>query len=125
MPGLVAGLLSGTVGPDVGQVKPFFDAIVVFENICEIVAAFAVSWLGSRNHWMTGPQQLATIGEVQITALICSFLALIMGLLSLIALRALKGRGYEDLGVRRIWACVSLVASAILAFLSLLPTRVG
>jgi hypothetical protein len=106
-------------------VKPFLNTIVALENAGAIAAALAIAWLSSRYHWMTGPQQLVTINEVQVMALICSFSALGMGLLSFIALRAFKSGGYEGLGARGIWATLSLVVSAILAFLSLLPTRVG
>ena len=105
--------------------KLLFNTIMALENSAAIIALFAIRWLGSRYHWMTGPQQLATIGQVQILAFVCSFLALIMGLVSLPSLRSLQRHGCANLGAKKIWAYASLGTSAVLAFLSLLPTRHG
>ena len=102
-----------------------FDSIVALENLAAIVAAVEVKWLSTRYHWMTGPKQLDTIGHAQIVAFLCSFLALILGVCSLPAFRGLQRHGCENLGTRKIWLYTSFGVSAILAFLSLLPTRVG
>jgi uncharacterized membrane protein YidH (DUF202 family) len=105
--------------------KTFFDTILVLGNLAAVVALVAIKWLSTRYHWMTGPEQWATIGRVQLLALICSFSALIIGVAALPALRALKRHGYEDLGSRQIWAYASVTVSVVLAFMSLLPTRGG
>jgi hypothetical protein len=106
-------------------VKTFFDSVVGLENLAAIAAAVAINWLSSRWHFMTGPQELTTIGRVQVTALVCSIFALIMGFFSFSAFRSLKRRGYADLGTRKVWLYVSVMVSAILVFLSILPTKVG
>jgi hypothetical protein len=105
--------------------KTFCDAILVLENLCAVTALVAMKWLSTRYHQMTGPEQWATIGQVQLLALVCSFSALIIGVATLPALRTLKRRGYVDLGSRQVWAYASVTASAVLAFMSLLPTRGG
>jgi len=105
--------------------KTFFDAILVLENLAAMIALVAIKWLSTRYHWMTGPEQWATIGQVQLLALVCSFSALIIGVAVLPTLRALKRHGYDDLGSRQVWAYVSVTVSVVLAFMSLLPTRGG
>jgi hypothetical protein len=105
--------------------KTFFDSILVLENLAALIALVAIKWLSTRYHWMTGPDQWATIGQVQLLALVCSVSALIIGLAALPTLRALKRRGYDDLGSRKIWAYASVAASAVLVFMSILPTRGG
>jgi hypothetical protein len=105
--------------------KTVFDALLVLENLAAVIAMVAIKWLGTRYHWMTGPEQLARIGQAQLLALVCSFSALVVGVAALPTLRALKGRGHDGLSSRRIWAYASVTISAVLAFMSLLPTRVG
>lgn len=105
--------------------KTLFDAILVLENLATVFALVAVGWLSNRSHWMTGPEQWLTIGQVQLLALVCSFSALIIGVAALPTLRTLKRRGYGDVGSRQVWAYASVTVSAVLAFMSLLPTRGG
>jgi hypothetical protein len=113
------------VGCHVLLMKTFVDSILVLENLAAMVALLAIKWLSTRYHWMTGPEQWATIGQVQLLALVSSLSALIIGVAALPTLRALKRRVYDDLGGRRIWAYASVTASAVLVFMSLLPTRGG
>ena len=110
---------------DVSHVKTLFDTVVGLENVAAVAAAIAVNWLSSRWHFMTGPQEVATIFRVQMTAQVCSVLALLLGFFSFSAFRSLKRRGYADLGTRKVWLCVSVMVSAILLFFSILPTMVG
>jgi hypothetical protein len=103
----------------------FFDTILVLENLAAVIALAAVKWLSTRYHWMTGSEQWPTIGQVQLLAFVCSFSALTIGVAALPMLRTLKRRGYGELGSRKAWAYVSVTVSAVLAFISLLPTRGG
>jgi hypothetical protein len=107
------------------QMKTLFDTTLTLGNLAALAALVAIKWLSTRYHWMTGPEQWARIGQVQVLALACSFSALIIGVAALPALGALKKRGYDGLGGRRIWAYASVTVSAVLAFMSLLPTRGG
>ena len=107
------------------RMKAFFDAMLVLGNLGAMIALLAIQWLSTRYHRMTGPEQWATIGQIRLLALACSVSALIIGVAALATLRALKRRGYDGLGSRRIWAYASVAVSAVLALMSLLPTRGG
>jgi hypothetical protein len=105
--------------------KLLFNMAVLLENAGTTAAAFAMVWLHSRYHWMTGPRESITIDRVAAFMLVCSLSGLILGFSSLIILRLTKRRGFADFSGRKLWAWASLLASVVLFLLALLPIRFG
>jgi hypothetical protein len=101
-----------------------FDATVALENAAVIIAAFLLIWLHDRWHWMTGPEELIRIHWVAGLAILSSLAAFALGSSSLVALRLMKSRG-NDIGIRKTWAVLSLLASLAALLVSLLPVRHG
>ena len=104
------------------RIQHIFDTVVVLENAGEVATLYAVIWLQCQAYNRSDHEAIQWFMSF---ALLCSFLALILGFFSLVILRALKKRGAENLSGRKMWAYISLLASVVLILLSCLPVKSG